>query len=301
MTQTTPEPTIQRATVPADVKRYYRLAIVELLRPGGGSRGQVGPCYRRHRLVRQAFIKTVLDRYKPRRLIVFSRDELKQYEMAQELKAKGPLACAISSAMSAIASASKWRCADVDYVIHAAALKHVPAAEYNPFECIQTNVLGAENVVQAAISCGVQARSSRCRPTRPPIRSISTAPSKLASDKIFVAANHLSGRVGTRFAVVRYGNVVGSRGSVSAVLPEALSRTAPTACRSPMPAMTGSGSRLQQGVDFVLSCLDDDARRRDLRAEDSEHADRSTWPRQLAPGIPIRSSASARARSCTRS
>ena len=102
---------------------------------------------------------------------------------------------------------------DVDFVVHAAALKHVPVAEYNPSECIHTNVLGAENVVHAALTCGVKRVVALSTDKAANPVNLYGA-SKLAADKIFVAANNLSGRIGTRFSVVRYGNVVGSRGSV---------------------------------------------------------------------------------------
>jgi UDP-N-acetylglucosamine 4,6-dehydratase len=142
---------------------------------------------------------------------------------------------------------------DVDYVVHAAALKHVPVAEYNPFECIQTNVHGAENVVNAALVSGV-----KCVLALSTDKAVSPinlyGASKLAADKIFVAANNLAGKSATRFAVVRYGNVVGSRGSVIPLF-ERLVREGADSLPITDPRMTRFWITLQQGVDFVLSCL----------------------------------------------
>jgi len=159
------------------------------------------------------FIKTVIAQYKPKRLIVFSRDELKQFEMQQDfplekypfiryfigdVRDKGRLELALNG---------------VDFVVHAAAMKQVTTAEYNPFECIRTNVFGAENVVTASLRCGVKrVVALSTDKAANPINLYGA--SKLASDKIFVAANNLAGADGTRFSVVRYGNVFGSRGSV---------------------------------------------------------------------------------------
>ena len=142
---------------------------------------------------------------------------------------------------------------DIDIVIHAAALKQIPAAEYNPFECIHTNVLGAENVVQAAIRSGVQrVIALSTDKAASPINLYGA--SKLASDKIFVAGNNMAGSVGTRFSVVRYGNVLGSRGSVVPMFRRLLSEGA-----SELPItderMTRFWITLEQGVAFVLSSL----------------------------------------------
>jgi len=142
---------------------------------------------------------------------------------------------------------------DVDYVIHAAALKHVPIAEYNPFECIQTNVIGAQNVVTAALRRGVkQVVALSTDKAANPINLYGA--SKLASDKIFVAANNMAGKDGARFCVVRYGNVVGSRGSV---VPFFQRLVAEGAADLPITdeRMTRFWITLDQGVDFVLSSL----------------------------------------------
>src|ERR1700744_1302979 len=159
------------------------------------------------------FIKTVIAKYKPRRLIVFSRDELKQFEMAQDFPPeKYPF---IRYFIGDVRDRDRLDLAlrDVDYVVHAAAMKQVPTAEYNPFECIRTNVFGAENVVSACLSRGVKRVVALSTDKAANPVNLYGA-SKLASDKIFAAANNLAGANGTRFSVVRYGNVFGSRGSV---------------------------------------------------------------------------------------
>lgn len=231
------------------------------------------------------FVRTVLDRYHPRRLIVFSRDELKQYEMAHELG--GERAQCLRYFIGDVRDRQRLEMAmrDVDYVIHAAALKHVPAAEYNPGECIRTNVLGAENVVQAAISCGV--RRVIALSTDKAANPVNLyGASKLAADKIFVAANNLSGRVGTRFAVVRYGNVVGSRGSVIPLF-QKLHREGAESLPITDPRMTRFWITLQQGVDFVLSCLET-ARGGELFVPKIPSMRMTDLAARLAPGIPIR-------------
>jgi UDP-N-acetylglucosamine 4,6-dehydratase/5-epimerase len=201
----------------------------------------------------KAFVKTVLQRHRPNRLIVYSRDELKQYEMAQDASIAGydSVRFFIGDVRDRDRLGMAMR--GVDFIVHAAALKHVTAAEYNPFECIHTNVLGAENIVQAAIRNGVQRVLAIS--TDKAVNPINLyGASKLASDKIFVAANHLSGRDGTRFAVARYGNVIGSRGSVipffQRLLAEGVDEIPIT-----HPDMTRFWISLRQGVDFVISCL----------------------------------------------
>lgn len=201
----------------------------------------------------KAFVKTVLQKYRPARLAVFSRDELKQYEMQTDpaLANQPSLRFFIGDVRDAQRLESAMR--DVDIVIHAAALKQIPAAEYNPFECIHTNVLGAENVVQAAIRAGVrQVVALSTDKAANPINLYGA--SKLASDKIFVAGNNMAGSVGTRFSVVRYGNVLGSRGSVVPFFRRLLAEGTKT-----LPVtddrMTRFWISLEQGVAFVLSSL----------------------------------------------
>ena len=199
------------------------------------------------------FVKTVLASHNPKRLIVFSRDEAKQHDMAQDFTAeeKEVLRFFIGDVRDRDRLEMAMR--EIDVVIHAAALKQVPAAEYNPFECIKTNVHGAENVVQAAIRTGVkQVVALSTDKAASPINLYGA--SKLASDKIFVAANNLSGSVGTRFSVVRYGNVLGSRGSVVPFFQKLIAEGAKTLPITD-PRMTRFWITLDQGVAFVLSCF----------------------------------------------
>ena len=200
------------------------------------------------------FLGKVLEHANPARLIVFSRDELKQFEMAQRLADHSKASC-LRFFIGDVRDQSRVEMAlrDVDYVVHAAALKQVPTAEYNPFECIHTNVLGAENVVRAALRCGVKrVVALSTDKAASPINLYGA--SKLASDKIFVAANNLSGSIGTRFSVVRYGNVVGSRGSV---LPFFLKLVRDGAASLPITdtRMTRFSITIDEGVAFVVSCL----------------------------------------------
>jgi UDP-N-acetylglucosamine 4,6-dehydratase len=200
------------------------------------------------------FVKTVIARYTPRKLIIFSRDELKQYEMAQQFPAETyPF---MRYFIGDVRNAARLEMAmrGVDYVIHAAALKQVPIAEYNPFECIATNVIGAENVVQAAIARGVKRVIALSTDKAANPVNLYGA-SKLASDKIFVAANNLAGADGCRFAVVRYGNVVGSRGSVMPLFRKLIDEKA-DALPITDPRMTRFWITLTQGVNLVLSSLE---------------------------------------------
>jgi UDP-N-acetylglucosamine 4,6-dehydratase len=201
----------------------------------------------------KAFIAAVLERWQPRRLIVFSRDELKQYEMSQRFSPDRYPAMRYFIGDVRDVDRLEMAMRGVDYVIHAAALKHVPAAEYNPFECINTNVLGAENVVKASIRQGVEkVVALSTDKAANPINLYGA--SKLASDKIIVAANNLSGGSGTRYSVVRYGNVVGSRGSVVPLF-ERLIREGADHLPITDERMTRFWITLPQGVNFVLSSL----------------------------------------------
>ncbi len=200
------------------------------------------------------FIRYVLDNASPARVIIFSRDELKQYEMQQKF-ADHEKASTLRFFLGDVRDQDrlKMACRGVDFIVHCAALKQVVAAEYNPFEFIKTNVMGAENVVQAAIANNVErVIALSTDKAANPVNLYGT--SKLASDKIFVAANHLSGKNGTRFGVVRYGNVVGSRGSVVPLFQRLLAEGA-----KELPItderMTRFWITLNQGVGFVLSCL----------------------------------------------
>ncbi|MCC2606264.1 UDP-N-acetylglucosamine 4,6-dehydratase (inverting) [Planctobacterium marinum] len=156
------------------------------------------------------FVSHLLEKYKPRKIIVYSRDELKQFEMQQKYDAK-----CMRYFIGDVRDKERLKAAmrDVDYVVHAAALKQVPAAEYNPNECIKTNIHGAQNVIDAAIESHVnRVIALSTDKAANPVNLYGAT--KLASDKLFVAANNISGAKGPRFSVVRYGNVVGSRGSV---------------------------------------------------------------------------------------
>lgn len=199
------------------------------------------------------FVKIVSDRWSPKKLIVFSRDELKQYEMAQQFPpTEYPF---MRYFIGDVRDQARLEMAmrDVDYVIHAAALKHVPIAEYNPMECIRTNVFGAENVVNASIKSGVKAVVALSTDKAANPINLYGA-SKLAADKVFVAANNLSGADGTKFSVVRYGNVLGSRGSVVPFFRKLIAEGADSLPITDQ-RMTRFWITLEQGVNFVLSGL----------------------------------------------
>jgi UDP-N-acetylglucosamine 4,6-dehydratase len=202
----------------------------------------------------RAFVRCVLDRYKPRKIIVFSRDEMKQADMAQEFNPKQfPV---MRYFLGDVRDADRLEMAmrDVDYVIHAAAMKSVPAAEYNPFECIHTNVMGAENIVRSALRTNVKKVIALSTDKAANPINIYGA-SKLASDKTFIAANSLAGEDGSRFAIVRYGNVLGSRGSVVPLFQRLIGGGA-TALPITDTRMTRFWITLDQGVNFVLSSLE---------------------------------------------
>jgi UDP-N-acetylglucosamine 4,6-dehydratase len=199
------------------------------------------------------FAQAVMRRHRPKKLIIFSRDEHKQVEMSAGLGAQELEVMRFFIGDVRDEQRLEMAMNGVDVVIHAAALKHVPVAEYNPFECINTNVMGAENVVRAALRNNVSRVIALS--TDKAVNPVNLyGASKLAADKIFVAANHLSGSRQTRFSVVRYGNVVGSRGSV---LPLFQRLIADGAKSLPItdPRMTRFWITLEQGVNFVLSSL----------------------------------------------
>ncbi|WP_439816617.1 UDP-N-acetylglucosamine 4,6-dehydratase (inverting) [Zavarzinia sp. CC-PAN008] len=201
----------------------------------------------------KAFARALVRHYQPRRLIVFSRDEMKQFDM-QTMPEFRNQSC-MRFFLGDVRDQQRLELAmrDVDYVIHAAALKQVPAAEYNPMEAVNTNIKGAENVVMAALHAGVQkVVALSTDKAANPINLYGAT--KLASDKIFIAANNLSGRNGARFAVVRYGNVVGSRGSVIPFFRQ-LIRNGATSLPITDARMTRFWITVEQGVDFVLSSL----------------------------------------------
>lgn len=198
------------------------------------------------------FVRHVLNRSNPIRLIVFSRDELKQFEMMNSL-ADHPKFKSLRFFIGDVRDQSRLEMAlrEVDYVVHAAALKQVTTAEYNPFECIHTNILGAENIVRAALRCGVKRVIALSTDKAASPVNLYGA-SKLAADKIFVAANRLVGKQPIKFSVVRYGNVLGSRGSVVPFFRRLIDQGA-----KDLPItdenMTRFWITLDQGIDFVVS------------------------------------------------
>lgn len=198
------------------------------------------------------FTEIVLERYQPRRLIIFSRDELKQYEISQVFsKEKYPC---IRYFIGDVRDKERLHRAlqGIDYIIHAAAQKQVPAAEYNPFEAVKTNILGAQNVIDVAIDQKVKrVIALSTDKAANPINLYGAT--KLCSDKLFVAGNAYVGRNDTLFSVVRYGNVVGSRGSVIPFFKKCAENG-----MIPItdPKMTRFWITLEQGVNFVLKCLE---------------------------------------------
>lgn len=199
------------------------------------------------------FVQTIIDRYNPKKLIIFSRDELKQYEMAQRFP--GSQYPFMRYFIGDVRDANRLEMAlrGVDVVIHAAALKHVTIAEYNPYECIHTNVIGAENLVRAALRN--QVKHVIALSTDKAVSPINLyGASKLAAEKIFIAANNIRGSDPTIFSVVRYGNVVGSRGSVVPFFKQLLEKGEASLPITDL-EMTRFWITLPQGVDFVLSSL----------------------------------------------
>jgi UDP-N-acetylglucosamine 4,6-dehydratase len=193
------------------------------------------------------FVETVLAHYSPRRVIIYSRDELKQFEMQQVFNQR-----CMRYFIGDVRDAQRLDMAmqDVDYVVHAAALKQVPAAEYNPMECIKTNISGAENVIHAALNNGVKkVIALSTDKAANPINLYGAT--KLCSDKLFVAANNMAGNKPTIFSVVRYGNVVGSRGSVVPFF-DRLIKSGAKSLPITHAEMTRFWITLEQGVEFVL-------------------------------------------------
>lgn len=197
------------------------------------------------------FIRTVLDRYPVKKVIVYSRDELKQFEMQQMFKNESRLRFFIGDVRDKERLYLAFR--GVDIVIHAAAIKQVPAAEYNPMECIKTNINGAENIIEAALYTNVQrVIALSTDKAANPINLYGAT--KLCSDKIFVAGNNLVGDRNLRFSVVRYGNVAGSRGSVVPFFRNLINNGA-TELPITDENMTRFWITLEQGVQFVLNNL----------------------------------------------
>ena len=198
------------------------------------------------------FIKTILDKYKPKKVIVYSRDELKQFEMQQKWPDTNgtPMRYFIGDVRDY--SRLKRAMEGVDIVIHAAALKQVPAAEYNPFEAVKTNIIGGQNVIDAALSQNVKkVIALSTDKAAAPINLYGAT--KLTSDKLFVAANNYKGEKDIKLSVVRYGNVMGSRGSV---IPFFMKQKEKGVLPITDERMTRFNITLKEGVDFVLNCLE---------------------------------------------
>lgn len=198
------------------------------------------------------FIQMTLERYNPKKIVIFSRDEMKQEEMARQFNNDPRLRFFLGDVRD---KDRLYRaCQDVDYIIHAAALKIVPTAEYNPFECIKTNVMGAMNIIDCAIDRGVKrvvalSTDKACNPIN------LYGATKLCSDKLFVSGDAYAGSRPTRFAVVRYGNVIGSRGSVIPLFKRLAQEGKEITITDP--TMTRFMITLDQGVELVYTALED--------------------------------------------
>jgi len=195
-------------------------------------------------------VKTLLSKYKPKKIIIFSRDEQKHYDMEQNLdKQKYPM---LRFFIGDVRDRERLQLAmhGVDYVIHAAAMKHVPASEYNPMECVKTNIYGAQNVIETALAANVDKVIALSTDKAAAPNNLYGA-TKLASDKLFVAANNMTGWKKTSFSIVRYGNVVGSRGSVVPFYNQLIEQGTDFLPITD-PRMTRFWITLQEGVDFVL-------------------------------------------------
>ena len=200
----------------------------------------------------QKFVQTLLEKCSPSRVVVYARDELKQFEMEQKYPvSKHP---GLRFFIGDVRDPDRLRLAmeGVDIVVHAAALKQVPIAEYNPFECIKTNVFGAQNVIEAAMATGVKrVVALSTDKAAAPINLYGAT--KLCSDKLFIAANNIKGHRDLRFSVVRYGNVMGSRGSV---IPFFLNKRETGTLPITDPNMTRFNITLEEGVDMVMFALE---------------------------------------------
>ena len=198
------------------------------------------------------FVKTILNKYpKVSRIVIYSRDELKQFELKQKYPANEYPQIRFFIGDVRDAERLKQACEGIDVIIHAAAIKQVDTAEYNPDECIKTNVWGAQNVINAALSCGVQevvalSTDKACAPIN------LYGATKLTSDKLFTAANNIKGKRDIRFSVVRYGNVMGSRGSV---IPFFIEKRTTGVIPITHPDMTRFNISLEDGVDLVMFAI----------------------------------------------
>lgn len=199
------------------------------------------------------FTQVVLSQFRPKKYVIFSRDELKQHEMRKQYDDSAPDAI-VRYFIGDVRDINRLRRAmhGVDYVVHAAALKQVPACEYNPFEAVQTNIIGAQNIIDAAIDAGV--KHVMAVSTDKAVNPINLyGATKLCMEKLFVQGNAYAGRGGTRFACARYGNVVGSRGSV---IPMFLEQRNSGRITITHPEMSRFWLTLEQGVQLVLRGLE---------------------------------------------
>ncbi|QNF34194.1 UDP-N-acetylglucosamine 4,6-dehydratase (inverting) [Adhaeribacter swui] len=199
------------------------------------------------------FVETIFEKWpQVKRLVVYSRDELKQFEMSQTFSPQKYKALRYFIGDVRDGDRLKRACEGIDIIVHAAALKQVPAAEYNPMECIKTNIFGAENVINAALDCGIQkVVALSTDKAAAPINLYGAT--KLCSDKLFVAANNMKGSRNLAFSVVRYGNVIGSRGSV---VPFFLNKRQEGLLPITHPHMTRFNISLKDGVDMVLHAIE---------------------------------------------
>ena len=205
-----------------------------------------------------AFVERMLTQYSPKRVIIYSRDEFKQFLMQNEMNAKfAEKAKALRFFIGDVRDGERLKraCEGVDYIVHAAALKQVPACEYNPLEAIKTNIDGASNVINAALDCGVTRVVALS--TDKAVNPINLyGGTKLVSDKLFIAANSYAGSRNVRFSVVRYGNVAGSRGSVIPFFQNLIDQGAKKLPVTDM-RMTRFWISLDQGVDLVVKAFEE--------------------------------------------
>ena len=205
----------------------------------------------------KSFISYLLSKHDPKKVIIYSRDEDKQYHLYNYLNSNFPeeITAKVRFFIGDVRDLARLSLATrgVDILVHAAAMKHVPTAEYNPFECVKTNINGAENVVQASLSSGV--KKVVALSTDKAVNPVNLyGATKLAADKIFVAANHMSGSLQTKFSNVRYGNVIGSRGSVVPYFRQLIAQGT-TEIPITSPEMTRFWITIHQGISFILSCM----------------------------------------------
>ena len=198
-------------------------------------------------------IESILNNYNPKKIIIYSRDELKQFDMQHSEKYKSDKVL-MRFFIGDVRDYNRLKMAmtDVDIVIHAAALKQVPTAEYNPFEAVKTNIIGGQNVIDAALQSGVKKIIALSTDKAAAPNNLYGA-TKFTSDKLFIAANNYKGKLDIKFSVVRYGNVMGSRGSV---IPFFLEKRKDGVLPITDKRMTRFNITLQKGVEFVLQCLD---------------------------------------------